>query len=102
VNHSPSACPRGPRTGDSARKLRNTRGIHVPYKQSGDGNVQFAAGVGNREDLESGESEQGSTHRRRIVIWSTTIPFADGRHKGVYLVQQLLRAYALRPRRYGA
>ena len=30
------------------------------------------------------------------------IPFANGRHRGVYLVQQLLPAYALRPRKYGA
>jgi hypothetical protein len=30
------------------------------------------------------------------------LPFADGRHKRIYLERQLLPAYALRPRKYGS
>ena len=30
------------------------------------------------------------------------LPFADERHKRIYLERQLLPAYALRPRKYGS
>ena len=51
----------GPRNGAAGRAADQVgRGQHLQ--------LQLAAGVGYREDLETGESEQGSTHRRRIVI----------------------------------